>query len=231
MSPADTCHDGVSNCTHPLLEVLTAGAALLAMGLVHIHKSSSGRQGKLRASLDPTYESCIQAAIQGIANGLYKSIAAAAKEQNVSCQTLSDQRSGAHKSRRHAHESQQILSAAQEETLADWCNLASTSATPIHPAKLRASVKEITGQLPSQKWHYGFICRHPSLCISRASGLDPKCARNFNKDTIGEFFEMQKKLDDDYNVIPPEHHWNLHIHLNFTTMALITVTLVLSYIY
>jgi len=114
-----------------------------------------------------------------------------------------------HKSRRHAHESQQILSAAQEETLADWCNLASTSATPIHPVKLRASVKEITSQLPSRKWHYGFIHRHPSLCISRASGLDPKRARNFNKDTIGEFFEMRKKLDDDHNIIPPEHHWNM----------------------
>jgi len=54
------------------------------MGLVRIRKSSSGRRGKLRASSDPTYESRIQAAIQGIANGLYKSIAAAAKEQNVS---------------------------------------------------------------------------------------------------------------------------------------------------
>lgn len=67
----------------PTLEVPT-GAALLAMGLVRIRKSSSGRRGKLWASSDPTYESRIQAATQGIANGLYKSIAAAAKEQNVS---------------------------------------------------------------------------------------------------------------------------------------------------
>ncbi|KAG2078734.1 hypothetical protein BDR04DRAFT_1124419 [Suillus decipiens] len=88
---------------------------------------------------------------------------------------LSDRHLGLHKPRQHAHESQQLLSAAQEETVAGWCNLASTSATPIHPAKLRASVKEIT-----------------------ASGLDPK-----------QFFEMQKKLDDDYNNIPPEHHWNM----------------------
>ncbi|KAG2079203.1 hypothetical protein BDR04DRAFT_1086342 [Suillus decipiens] len=52
------------------------------MGLVCIRKSISGRRGKLRASSDPTYESRIQAAIQGIANGLYQSVAAAAKEQN-----------------------------------------------------------------------------------------------------------------------------------------------------
>ncbi|KAG1727550.1 DDE superfamily endonuclease-domain-containing protein [Suillus paluster] len=163
MSLADMCRDGVSILHTPV----PTGAVLLVMGLVRIRKSISGRRGKLRASSDPTYESRIQAAIQGIANGLYKSIAAAAKEQNVSHQTLSDRCLGVHKPRRLAQESRQLLSAAQEETVVDWCNLASTSATPIHPAKLRAS------------------------------------------DTIGEFFEMQKKLDDNYNKIPPEHHWNM----------------------
>jgi hypothetical protein len=117
---------------------------------------------------------------------------------------------GVHQSRRHAHESRQILSAAQEQTVVDWCKLGSSSAIPIHPVKLRAYVKEIAGRLPSRKWHYGFIRRHPSLRLSRPNGLDPKRARNFNKDTVGEFFEMRKKLDNDYNGIPPEHHWNMY---------------------
>ena len=53
------------------------------MALVH-RKSRGRRQGKLRATSDPTYESRIQAAIQGLTEKTYKSISAAAKDQNVS---------------------------------------------------------------------------------------------------------------------------------------------------
>ena len=59
--------------------------------IVRLRKSSSRRRGKPRASSDPTYESRIQAAIQGIAKGLYKSIADAAMDQNVSyCEFVKD---------------------------------------------------------------------------------------------------------------------------------------------
>ena len=69
----DTVTEAASTC---------AGPWVPGAGHVRIRKSSSSRRGKLS---DPTYEPCIQAAlIQGIANGLYKSIAAAVKEQNVS---------------------------------------------------------------------------------------------------------------------------------------------------
>jgi len=50
--------------------IMQACCVLLVMVLVRLRKSSSRRGGKPRAYSDPTYESHIQAAIQGIAKEL-----------------------------------------------------------------------------------------------------------------------------------------------------------------
>ncbi|KIK75418.1 hypothetical protein PAXRUDRAFT_835684 [Paxillus rubicundulus Ve08.2h10] len=164
------------------------------MALVRLCRTegNSGRRGKLHATSDPTYESRINAAIQGLANGLYKTLAAAARDQNVSCQTLSDRHQGTHQSRAEAQAKMQILTPTQEEVLVDWCKMASSSATPLHPSRLCAHVKALTGRLPSRNWHHYFLCHHNSLFITRPHGLDPKCAQNFNRETISEFFEMRR---------------------------------------
>ncbi|KAG1840558.1 hypothetical protein F4604DRAFT_1598800, partial [Suillus subluteus] len=39
--------------------------------------------------------------------------------------------------------------------------------------------------------------------------LDPKRAQNFNRTTVGNYFNMRKEVDDRYNKIPPEHNWNM----------------------
>ncbi|KAI6096569.1 hypothetical protein EDD16DRAFT_643604 [Pisolithus croceorrhizus] len=85
------------------------------MVLVRLHRSSKRIRGKLRASSDPTYESRIQAAIQGLVSGVYKTISAAARDQNVSHQTLSDRHLGTHRARRESHRKSQILTPAQED--------------------------------------------------------------------------------------------------------------------
>ncbi|KIJ13520.1 hypothetical protein PAXINDRAFT_38740, partial [Paxillus involutus ATCC 200175] len=127
----------------------------------------------------------------------------------VSRQTLSDWRAGKHQCRADAQANMQILTPAQEEVLSDWCKLQSSAANPLHPSKLRAHVKDITGRLPSRNWHYLFLRRHKTLLISRPNGLDPKRACNFNKETVGEWFEMQRQLEEKYNGIPPQHKWNM----------------------
>lgn len=123
--------------------------------------------------------------------------------------TLSDRRLGTHQSRKEASSKRQILTPAQEEVIVDWCKLASSSANPVHHSKLRVQVKDLTGRLPSKSWHRYFLRRHRELVTCRPQGLDPKRAKNFNRATIGEFFEMRKQLEDQYGGIPPEHHWNM----------------------
>ncbi|KAH7917731.1 DDE-domain-containing protein, partial [Leucogyrophana mollusca] len=78
-----------------------------------------------------------------------------------------------------------------------------------HPKMLRARVHDITGRTPGKNWHYGFLRRHSSLFMSKPRGLDPKRGQNFNKSTVGEFFEMRKQLNEKYDDIPPEHNWNM----------------------
>ena len=54
------------------------------MVLVCLFTSNGGGQGQLQAMTDPNYESTIEAAREGIVTGHYKSISAAALDQNVS---------------------------------------------------------------------------------------------------------------------------------------------------
>ncbi|KIK45040.1 hypothetical protein CY34DRAFT_802009 [Suillus luteus UH-Slu-Lm8-n1] len=45
--------------------------------------------------------------------------------------------------------------------------------------------------------------------MAKPRGLDPKRAQNFNKKTVGDYFNMRKEVDNKYNKIPPEHNWNM----------------------
>lgn len=98
---------------------------------------------------------------------------------------------------------------AQEQTILDWCNLNSSMAKPLHPKQLHARVFDLTGHYPGHNWHYAFLRRHPALRMLKPRGLDPKHSQNFNKATIGEFFDMRKQLEVKYKGILPEHHWNM----------------------
>ena len=91
-----------------------------------------------------------------------------------------------------------------------WCKEILSSAKPLHPLELQAQVKDVIGKLPSKDWHQHFLNHSKSdLCLGHPKGLDSKWARNFNKVSVTEFFDMQKQLEEQYNGIPPEHHWNV----------------------
>ena len=45
--------------------------------------------------------------------------------------------------------------------------------------------------------------------MSKPNGLDPKRAQNFNRATVEDYFGRRRKLEKDFDGIPPEHQWNI----------------------
>ena len=129
--------------------------------------------------------------------------------QQVARQTLVDRATGRRTNRHNAHSTCQLLSQAEENVLVEWLELMSTSATPLNTADLRGYALALTGKYPGKLWHRRFLERHPSLRLGKASGLDPKRAKNFNKANVSDYFEKRKKLNDKYDGIPPEQDWNM----------------------
>ncbi|KAI5983233.1 hypothetical protein EDD15DRAFT_2365083 [Pisolithus albus] len=82
----------------------------------------AGRVGKLASSTDLEYETRMRLAIDGLAEGTYRTISAASKAQKVARQTLSD----------------------REGAVNEWLVLNSSTATPLHPRDLRARAFEIS---------------------------------------------------------------------------------------
>ncbi|KAI5997851.1 hypothetical protein F5J12DRAFT_850720 [Pisolithus orientalis] len=116
-----------------------------------------GRERTEQASQAPDRERRIQAAISGVANGLYKSYRTAAKAEGVVRQTLMIQVNGHCKTRDKAFTKLQLLTPIQEETLVDWCRLNSSSATPLHFTNLRAQALQVCGKHPGKNWPRRFL--------------------------------------------------------------------------
>ncbi|KAG1902383.1 uncharacterized protein F5891DRAFT_919298, partial [Suillus fuscotomentosus] len=127
----------------------------------------------------------------------------------VSFQTLHDRATRRHQSIQSAARKRQLLSPSQEAALLDWCHLNSSFTTPLHAHAFRTRVFEICHRRPGHNWVRHFICRHPCLVMAKPRGLDPKRAQNFNRKTVGDYFNMRKEVDDRCNKIPPEHNWNM----------------------
>jgi hypothetical protein len=66
----------------------------------------------------------------------------------------------------------------------------------------------MTGKHAGKNWHYRFSKRHPNLMLSKPTGLDPKRAKNFNKNVVDDYFEKQAQIDEKYDGIPPQNKWN-----------------------
>ncbi|KAG6897109.1 hypothetical protein C0992_004041, partial [Termitomyces sp. T32_za158] len=156
------------------------------------------------------YEERLQAAIQGVAEGKYKSYAVAARDLKVNPKTLSDRAREKHQSHRQGFEKRQLLSAEQEEVLLAWAKKASLSGEPFSIQTLAGRVKDICGVLPGKNWRHRFIRRHPRITLAKPNGLDPKHAENFNRTTVADYYKHWSELEERYpQGIPPEHKWNM----------------------
>lgn len=108
-----------------------------------------------------------------------------------------------------AHTKHQLLTPMQEEALVDWCQQNSSSATPLHFTNLCARALQVCGKHPGKNWPRRFLKRHPCLVSVKPRGLDPKRAQNFNRTAVEEYFKLRRELEEKYDGIPPEHHWNM----------------------
>ena len=124
-------------------------------------------------------------------------------------QTLQNRYKGQTTSRQKAAEKSQILLPEEETVLTEWCSLHGSSGKPASAPVLRGHALAISGKFPGKNWHRRFISRHPSLAFGKATGLDPKRAKNFNKTVVLDYFEKRKKLNDMFDGVPPEQDWNM----------------------
>ena len=109
---------------------------------------------------------------------------------------------------RKAHESQQLLSQAQEKILIEWVIYRSDTAHPINKHTLRRMAQDVCGKMPCERWVEAFLKRNPEVRLGKPSGLDPSRAWAFNKPVVSRHFELLAAIitKDD---VPVENIYNM----------------------
>ncbi|KAJ3019688.1 hypothetical protein NUW54_g6 [Trametes sanguinea] len=105
-------------------------------------------------------------------------------------------------SRMMRNESQQLLSALQEQILADWAKLWGAEGFAISRETLRIKVKHLCGRKPSLRWIYDFQKRHPDILYRRPNKLNDKRAQAFNPNAVAAYFDELGDILQKYKVKP-----------------------------
>jgi hypothetical protein len=158
-------------------------------------------------------EANVQAAILAYRKGEYTSIRATARTFNVSYATLHARLSG-RTSRSHAHESAQILSKPEEETIVRWISRLTRTGFPASPALVVEMAKEIRrhrfqlSQSPplnlrpiGEQWIDRFRTRHPEI-----QGIWTRQISSVRHQAINE--EVVKKWFDANTELQIQHHYS-----------------------
>jgi hypothetical protein len=154
----------------------------------------------------PTYsKDTLLTALTAYSNGEYTSIRKCAHVFNIPASTLSD-RLSIRTSRSKSHESQQILSTAEEKTLLKVVTRLSKSGCPITLPLIRDLAEEIrlshfrlsstpTSYPPiSKRWIDKFRKRHPELKTVYSRALDANRFEGVNYPVINAYFEALTDL-------------------------------------
>ena len=69
----------------------------------------------------------------------------------------------------------------------------------------------MAGRKVGKSWHKKFMNRHKDeLSAVKGTQLDPKCANNFNKTMINDYFDSLEVLHARFpSGVPSEHVWNM----------------------
>ena len=153
---------------------------------------------------DDRYEARIQEAILSVRNKSFSSICAAARVYKVSPSSLHHRLSG-RQSRAQAHESNQILSNAEENTLVRWITRLAVTGSFVSPALLKdlaelirqrrvrhASTENPTAQIVdpiSRKWLQRFQNRHPTIKSIYARHMENARFDGATFETIRRWFD------------------------------------------
>ena len=140
----------------------------------------------------------------------YPSINAAAVAHNVQYFTLRRRIQGITVHCKGAHVQQQLLTAAEEQTLVDWMQYLALTGHPLNKRTIRPKIqailavkgiKNMDNKHPSKTWIQKFMKRHAQqLKASRGCGLDPKRAQAFNYTTVHAHFKLVKEIIDEHNI-------------------------------
>ncbi|KAJ2919050.1 hypothetical protein MD484_g1314, partial [Candolleomyces efflorescens] len=171
--------------------------------------SNSTRSRKRRAIADPDHESRIQAALDGLQKGKYRSVRDAANKENVARSTLEDRKSGKHKAWKDAFVHLQLLQPPEEQAVMDWVGHCAVIGRPFHVSDLKSAAHDVSGKVPGKNWHERVSQRHPEIVSSRPAHLDPKRAANFNEPTIKDYFDKLEAVFTEFNGIPAGNLWNM----------------------
>jgi hypothetical protein len=162
----------------------------------------------------------IQKAISAIKNNKYRSIRKAALAFNVPNATLQGRMSG-RKSRATAHETQQVLSAAEEKTLSRWVTRLTRTGFPASPALAIEMAEEIRrgrvqlsrASAPSsppigQKWLSRFKARMPDIAGIWTRQIDTARFKATNYEGVKRWFDAVTEVWID-NQYAPENVYNM----------------------
>ena len=161
----------------------------------------------------------IEAAIEGLSNGLYSTPYAAAQALQLSRNTLHRRLAGG-KSRAQGKENQQNLTHAEEQALAQW--ITQLTATG-HPAR-HIFIKEIADEIRRERhahsatpvsypdlgdaWVPQFLSRHPSLQTTLARAIESARIKEVSSDAVLNFFTIFSALLKKHE-IPLENVYNM----------------------
>jgi hypothetical protein len=82
-------------------------------------------------------------------------------------------------------------------------------ARPLNVTGLQGMAYDVSRLVPGANWHLRFQSCHPEVLNSKPSGLDLKCAQNFNLSNIEDYFVLLGSVYKEFPDIPPQHIWNM----------------------
>ena len=129
----------------------------------------------------------------------------------VQLATPTDRGKRCHASWSEANAMRQLLTPEQEQTLVDWVKLCRSMGLSFSKKELEAQASTMAGRKVGKSWHKKFMrCNQDKILAAKGAQLDPKCASNFNKTMINDYFDSLEALHACFpGGIPAEHIWNL----------------------
>jgi hypothetical protein len=144
--------------------------------------------------------------------GQYPSIRKCAEAFDVNHATLARRIRG-QRSRRTAHEEQQLLSSEQEESIVRWILELEVTGNAINHAQLRAMVLlicRVSGGSTrlGRHWIYRFIHRHPEIATKIGRKIDHERVQAVTPDIVQAFFTQVAATVSNYQV-KVRNIWNM----------------------
>ena len=140
--------------------------------------------------------------------GCKPNLSAASRHHSLKYSTLQNHFQGHTKLQKEAHGCQQCISPKQEVVLVAWLKHLGTTGHLVCKCMIRHRVALMCGKKPGQGWVYHFLGRHSQVVLSKPSGLDPKCARAFNRPSVQRYFDKLEEIVNHFGV-PSENIYNM----------------------